>query len=65
MVPVTKVLKDAGMTPKEIDEIVLVGGSTRIPKVDFLVNVTISCGQERKLPFSKTLFRQSLLHNYE
>ena len=65
MVPVTKVLKDAGMTPKEIDEIVLVGGSTRIPKVDFLVNVTINSGQERKLQFSKTLFRQSLLHNYE
>ena len=65
MVPVTKVLKDAGMRPKEIDEIVLVGGSTRIPKVDFLVNVTINSGQERKLPFYKTLFRQSLLHNYE
>jgi molecular chaperone DnaK (HSP70) len=33
MVPVTQVLKDAGMSKSEIDEIILVGGSTRIPKV--------------------------------
>ena len=33
MVPVTQVLKDAGMSKSEIDEILLVGGSTRIPKV--------------------------------
>ncbi|KAJ1976862.1 ATPase with role in protein import into the ER [Dimargaris verticillata] len=31
--PVENVLKDAGMTKKEVDDIVLVGGSTRIPKV--------------------------------
>ncbi|XP_047988493.1 endoplasmic reticulum chaperone BiP-like [Leguminivora glycinivorella] len=35
--PVTKVLKDAEMSVKDIDEIVLVGGSTRIPKVQQLV----------------------------
>lgn len=37
MVPVQKVLEDAGMTKAEIDEIVLVGGSTRIPKIQQLV----------------------------
>ena len=37
MKPVQKVLEDADMQKKEIDEIVLVGGSTRIPKVQQLV----------------------------
>src|SRR3954468_22115431 len=31
--PCRKCLKDAGLEPKELDEVVLVGGSTRIPKV--------------------------------
>jgi len=31
--PVQKVMKDADLEPSEVDEIVLVGGSTRIPKV--------------------------------
>jgi heat shock protein 5 len=35
--PVQKVLEDADLTKKDIDEIVLVGGSTRIPKVQSLV----------------------------
>jgi molecular chaperone DnaK len=35
--PVLQALKDAKMDPKEIDEVVLVGGSTRIPKVQELV----------------------------
>merc|ERR1740131_713792 len=35
--PVQQVLQDAGMKKNEIDEIVLVGGSTRIPKVQQLV----------------------------
>merc|ERR1712038_312154 len=33
MVPVTQVLKDAEISKGNVDEIVLVGGSTRIPKV--------------------------------
>ncbi|AEE28393.1 unnamed protein product [Arabidopsis thaliana] len=33
MEPVKKALKDAGLKKSDIDEIVLVGGSTRIPKV--------------------------------
>jgi len=37
MKPVERVLKDADLTKKDIDEIVLVGGSTRIPKVQQLV----------------------------
>merc|ERR1711971_904266 len=37
MKPVQKVLEDSDMTKKDIDEIVLVGGSTRIPKVQQLV----------------------------
>jgi len=35
--PVQKVLEDSDMTKKEINEIVLVGGSTRIPKIQQLV----------------------------
>lgn len=35
--PVQKVLKDSGLSKKEVHEIVLVGGSTRIPKVQELV----------------------------
>ncbi len=31
--PVKKALSDAGITPDKIDEVVLVGGSTRIPRV--------------------------------
>ena len=37
MKPVQKVLEDADMKKEEIDEIVLVGGSTRIPKIQQLV----------------------------
>lgn len=37
MVPVKKVMEDGDMEKSEIDEIVLVGGSTRIPKVQQLV----------------------------
>ncbi|HAP2795151.1 molecular chaperone DnaK [Enterococcus faecalis] len=32
-VPVRQALKDAGLNPSEIDEVILVGGSTRIPAV--------------------------------
>ncbi len=35
--PVTQAMNDAKLSPKDIDEIVLVGGSTRIPKVQDLV----------------------------
>ena len=35
--PCKKALSDAGMMPSQIDEVVLVGGSTRIPKVQEIV----------------------------
>ena len=37
MPPVEQAIKDAGLTAKDIEEIVLVGGSTRIPKVQEMV----------------------------
>jgi len=37
MPPVEQAIKDASLTPKDIEEIVLVGGSTRIPKVQEMV----------------------------
>ena len=37
MKPVTQVLEDGDLKKTDIDEIVLVGGSTRIPKVQQLV----------------------------
>ena len=37
MPPVQQAIKDAGLEPKDIEEIVLVGGSTRIPKVQEMV----------------------------
>ena len=35
--PMKKALKDAGLEPKDIDEVILVGGSTRIPKIQEVV----------------------------
>jgi len=37
MPPMEKALADAGLKPGEIDEVILVGGSTRIPKVQEIV----------------------------
>jgi molecular chaperone DnaK len=37
MEPVRKAIADAGLDPKTIDEVVLVGGSTRMPRVQQLV----------------------------
>jgi heat shock 70kDa protein 1/2/6/8 len=36
--PVSKVLKDSGVSKNKVDEIVLVGGSTRIPKIQELLS---------------------------
>ncbi|KAH6665272.1 hsp70-like protein [Plectosphaerella plurivora] len=38
LAPVASVLKDSGLDKKEVDEIVLVGGSTRIPKIQKLLS---------------------------
>jgi molecular chaperone DnaK len=37
VVPTRQALKDAGVDPSKIDEVVLVGGSTRIPRVQAIV----------------------------
>lgn len=37
MIPVSNVIKDSGLSKSEIDDIVLIGGSTRIPKVQQMV----------------------------
>ncbi|CAN5665457.1 molecular chaperone DnaK [soil metagenome] len=37
MPPMKKALEDAGLKPEEIDEVILVGGSTRIPKIQEVV----------------------------
>ena len=38
MIPVTQVLKDAEMSKSKVDQIILVGGSTRIPKVQEMLS---------------------------
>jgi len=38
MEPVEKVIRDAGVAKSDIDEIILVGGSTRIPKIQQLLS---------------------------
>jgi molecular chaperone DnaK len=43
--PVEQAVADAGLTPDDIDEVVLVGGSTRIPAVQALVR-RLTGGQE-------------------
>ena len=35
--PVEKAMKDAGLSPREIDEVILVGGMTRVPRIQQLV----------------------------
>ncbi len=37
MPPMEKALADAGMKPADVDEVILVGGSTRIPKIQEIV----------------------------
>ena len=38
LTPVTQVLKDSGMSKNDIDQIILVGGSTRIPKIQSMLS---------------------------
>jgi molecular chaperone DnaK len=47
--PVMKALQDAKLAPKEVDEIVLVGGSTRIPKVQQIVKDIFGKEPDRSL----------------
>ena len=45
MGPVARVMEDADLSKSEIDEIVLVGGSTRIPKIQTMLSDFLN-GQE-------------------
>ena len=49
-VPCKQALKDANLTPAQIDEVVLVGGSTRIPAVRALVDGLFQLSQRGKTP---------------
>jgi molecular chaperone DnaK/molecular chaperone HscA len=48
--PCKQALKDAGLTAAQIDEVVLVGGSTRIPAVRALVDDLFELGARGKKP---------------
>src|SRR5213594_3063213 len=47
MAPVRQALSDAGIDPKKIDEVVLVGGSTRMPKVQDRKSTRLNSSHER------------------
>jgi Fe-S protein assembly chaperone HscA len=48
--PCKQALKDAGLTPEQVDEVVLVGGSTRIPAVRKLVDDLFHLAARGKKP---------------
>lgn len=45
--PCADALKDAGMTNQDIDEIILVGGSTRIPRIQQVVEEFLEKAKQR------------------
>ena len=49
----TQALKDAEITPEQIDEVVLVGGSTRIPAVQTLTDNVFHLSQRGKKPHTE------------
>jgi Fe-S protein assembly chaperone HscA len=51
--PCKQALKDAGLTPDQIDEVVLVGGSTRIPAVRKLVDEVFALSARGKKPHTE------------
>lgn len=51
--PCQQALKDAGVTPEQIDEAVLVGGSTRIPLVRRLTDEVFHLSQRDKKPHTE------------
>jgi molecular chaperone DnaK (HSP70) len=51
--PCKQALADAGLTPEEIDEVVLVGGSTRIPAVRQLVDDMFHLAARGKKPHTE------------
>jgi Fe-S protein assembly chaperone HscA len=51
--PCKQALKDAGIAPEQIDEVVLVGGSTRIPAVRVLTDQVFHLRQRGKVPHTE------------
>jgi molecular chaperone DnaK (HSP70) len=51
--PCRQALKDAQLTPEQIDEVVLVGGSTRIPAVRALVDEVFALGARGRKPHTE------------
>ena len=51
--PCKQALTDAGVTPEQIDEVVLVGGSTRIPAVRTLVDQLFNLSARGKKPHTE------------
>jgi molecular chaperone DnaK len=51
--PCRQALKDASVTPAQIDEVVLVGGSTRIPRVRSLTDEIFHLSQRGKKPHTE------------
>src|SRR5947209_4583096 len=51
--PVKSAIKDAGVNPEQIKEVVLVGGSTRIPRVQQLVSELFGLGAREKKPHTE------------
>ncbi|WP_371719871.1 Fe-S protein assembly chaperone HscA [Acidobacterium sp. S8] len=51
--PCKQALKDAGVTPEQIDEVVLVGGSTRIPSVSQLTDDVFHLHARGKKPHTE------------
>src|SRR5271155_1517788 len=51
--PCKQALKDAGVTPEQIEEVVLVGGSTRIPAVRVLTDEVFHLSQRGKVPHTE------------
>jgi len=51
--PVEQAMKDAGLDPSDIDEVVLVGGSTRVPKVHDFVKKSLGKDHIKALILTK------------
>jgi Fe-S protein assembly chaperone HscA len=51
--PCRQAMKDAGVAPEQIDEVVLVGGSTRIPRVRTLVDEVFHLSARGKKPHTE------------
>ena len=64
--PINKVLEDGGITPKEVNEIVLVGGSSRIPKIKSILKekfpksiINDSINPEEAVAYGATILSES------